>query len=152
MVIHTVLCYLVKNNKVLLQKKSKELFGGGKWNGPGGKIEENENPHECARREILEEVGIKVSNFCECGLLKFFRKNELFIIAHIFVTKEFEGDPKSGKEGIINWFNFDYLPFKEMWPDDKVWMPLMLQEKKFEGDFYFDNDYKKLVDYKINVV
>ncbi|NIO44585.1 MAG: NUDIX domain-containing protein [Candidatus Aenigmarchaeota archaeon] len=152
MVIHTVLCYLIKDNKVLLQKKSKGLFGGGKWNGPGGKINKTENPHECAKREILEEVGVKVSNFEKCGLLKFFRENELFIINHVFLTKKFEGNPKSGKEGVVNWFNFDELPLKEMWPDDKVWMPLMLQEKKFEGDFYFDNDYKKLIDHKINVI
>jgi len=110
MVVHTTLCYLIKDNKVLLQKKSKELFGGGKWNGPGGKIEENENPHASAKREILEEIGVKVSSFKKHGSLNFFKGDELFIISHVFATKE------------------------------------------FEGDFYFDDNLKKLLDYKINVI
>jgi 8-oxo-dGTP pyrophosphatase MutT (NUDIX family) len=152
MVIHTTLCYLIKDNKVLLQKKSKELFGGEKWNGPGGKLNENENPQECAKREILEEVGIKAFDVKKHGLLKFFKGNEFFISCDVFVINEFEGEPKSGREGIVNWFNFNDIPFKEMWPDDKFWMPLMLQGKKFEGNFYFDDDLKELLDYKINVI
>ena len=28
----------------------------------------------------------------------------------------------------------------EMWEDDRLWLPLMLQEKKFIGTFIFDQD------------
>jgi 8-oxo-dGTP pyrophosphatase MutT (NUDIX family) len=152
MVIYTTLCYLIKDNKVLLQRKSKELFGGGKWNGAGGKIKGKENPIECAKREILEEVGVKVSNIEKCGLLNFFKGDELFITSHVFMTKEFEGKPKSGREGIVKWFNFNEIPFKDMWPDDKFWMHLMFQGKEFRGDFYFDNNLEELLNYKLNVV
>lgn len=152
MVTHTALCYLIRGNKVLLQKKSKELFGGGKWNGPGGKLNENENPQDCAKREVLEEVGVKVSDINKHGFLKFFKGSDPFIICDVFVVNEFEGEPKSGREGIINWFDFNDIPFKEMWPDDKFWMPLMLQGKKFEGNFYFDDDLKELLNYKLGVI
>ena len=152
MVINSTLCYLIKDNKVLLQRKSNELFGGGKWNGPGGKLKENEDPQECAVREILEETNIKISNPEKRGFLKFFKGNELFIACHIFVTNEFEGEPRSGREGIVDWFIFNELPFEKMWPDDKVWMPLMLQGKNFEGEFYFDDNLKELLEYKINVI
>jgi 8-oxo-dGTP pyrophosphatase MutT (NUDIX family) len=152
MVTHTILCYLIKDNKVLLQKKSKGLFGGGKWNGPGGKLKENENPQDCAKREIIEEIGVKVSNLRKRGLLKFFKGNDVFIICDVFATNEFEGEPKSGREGMVDWFNFNDLPFKEMWPDDKLWMPLMLQGKEFEGDFYFDDNLKEILNYKLNVI
>lgn len=152
MVTETTLCYLIKDNKVLLQKKSKGLFGGGKWNGPGGKLKENEDPRECAKREILEEADVKISEPEKRGFLKFFKGKELFIISHVFVANEFEGEPRSRREGIINWFNFNDLPFNEMWPDDKFWMPLMLQGKDFEGDFYFDDNLKELLNYKLNVI
>jgi 8-oxo-dGTP pyrophosphatase MutT (NUDIX family) len=31
-------CFILKDKEVLLLKKSKGLFGQGKWNAPGGKI------------------------------------------------------------------------------------------------------------------
>lgn len=152
MATHSILCYLIKDDKILLQRKSSGLIGEGKWNGPGGKMKENENPQDCAVREIMEETGVKISTPKLLGLLNFFKGKELFFISHIFVSNEFDGEPKSGREGVVNWFNFGELPFKEMWPDDKVWMPLMLQGKKFKGDFYFDENYEKLLNYKINVI
>ncbi len=33
----------------------------GLWNGLGGKIEANETPAECAKREVMEEAGMDVS-------------------------------------------------------------------------------------------
>ena len=35
------------------------------------------------------------------------------------------------------WFECDQIPFSEMWADDILWFPLMLQKKKFVGYFKF---------------
>lgn len=35
------------------------------------------------------------------------------------------------------WFECDQIPFSEMWADDSMWFPLMLQKKKFVGYFKF---------------
>jgi len=110
MVIHSTLCYLIKDNKVLLQRKSNELFGGGKWNGPGGKLKDNEDPKECAVREVLEETSVKISDPEKHGFLKFFKGKELFTVSHIFVAN------------------------------------------KFEGEFYFDENLKELLNYKVRVI
>ena len=148
----TTLCYLIKNNKILLQKKTKELFGGGKWNGPGGKTMENETPFECAKRELLEEIGVKAVEAEKHGVITFFKGDELFTTCHVFKIKEFSGEPKESREGIVKWFDFKDLPFDQMWPDDKFWMPLLIQGKRFEGDFHFDENLEQLLDYKLNVV
>ena len=52
------LCQIIKDDKLLLQKKSQGLFGAGKWNGVGGKLKPNETPKDGIRREIYEETGI----------------------------------------------------------------------------------------------
>lgn len=48
-----------QNNRVLLcQRKEGALRG--KWEFPGGKLEEGETPEECLVREIKEELGITI--------------------------------------------------------------------------------------------
>ena len=53
---------IIKEEKILLIKKN-----GGPYNGkldlPGGTIEFQEKPEDTLKRELLEEVGIKVKNF-----------------------------------------------------------------------------------------
>ena len=51
----TTLLIIKKENKILLARK-KRGFGLGKWNGIGGKIEENETPEEAMIRETEEEI------------------------------------------------------------------------------------------------
>ena len=53
----TTLCFLVNNSHVLLAMK-KRGFGVGKWNGTGGKGEENESSRQTAIRETEEEIGV----------------------------------------------------------------------------------------------
>lgn len=35
------------------------------------------------------------------------------------------------------WFQLDQIPCADMWPDDSLWFPLLLQRKKFCGHFKF---------------
>lgn len=35
-------------------------------------------------------------------------------------------------------FQFDQIPFDTMWPDDVHWFPYLLENKKFKGEFHFD--------------
>lgn len=154
MATNTILCHIVKNGKLLLQKKSKGLFGEGRWNAVGGKIDIKEKPEEAAIREILEEAGIKVFNLKKHGRLNFHfgNRNELDIVTYVFSTDDFEGKPKSGREGILRWFSFEEIPYDEMWQDDKHWLPLLLEGKRFQGDFYFDEKGERLLDFSLKEI
>jgi len=51
---------LLKNGKLLLAKRPMNKQFGGFWELPGGKVELNESYPEALRREISEELSIKL--------------------------------------------------------------------------------------------
>ena len=57
--INTTLCYVLKDNKVLMlhRVKKKNDLNQDKWIGIGGKFEGDESPDECLLREAMEETG-----------------------------------------------------------------------------------------------
>ncbi|KAG6559766.1 NUDIX domain [Candidatus Rhabdochlamydia oedothoracis] len=64
----TATVYIIKDDKALLLMHPKFH----KWLPPGGHLEENETPHECALREVLEETGLKIG----------FYQDEYFQVSH----------------------------------------------------------------------
>ena len=49
-----------QNEKILIGRRKPGKHLAGFWEFPGGKLEENETPEDCLRREILEELGINI--------------------------------------------------------------------------------------------
>ena len=60
---------MLDDNKILLLKKSKGLFGEGKWSYPGGKILPNEEPKPAATREVFDENRLVVKSPADVGLM-----------------------------------------------------------------------------------
>jgi len=52
---------LIKDNKILIAKRKINDKLAGKWEFPGGTIEDGETPEECLKREMKEEFDIDVS-------------------------------------------------------------------------------------------
>ena len=57
----------------------------------------------------------------------------------VFATSSFEGKPQETEEMIPQWFDMDSIPYDQMWEDDRLWYPLLLQGKHFIGDFDFQD-------------
>lgn len=102
-----------KDDKVLMQKR-KGAHGEETWCFPGGHLEFNEKIEECAVREVMEEVGIKIKNI-KIGPITndIFTKEDKHYIT-IFVTSDIaEGEPEiKEKDRIeeIKWVGFDNMP------------------------------------------
>lgn len=145
------LCHIIRDDRLLLQKKSRNLFGGDKWNGVGGKLKGSESPEECVKREIFEETSLRASNLRFHGVLNFYfgDRKELDWIVYVFSTRTFEGEPKPSEEGFLRWFAIRDVPYEEMWQDDKHWLPLLLDGKRFQGNFYFAEEGRELLDFSL---
>ena len=132
------LCIVHQHSRVLLGMK-KRGFGAGRWNGFGGKITSTETIEDATKREIQEEAGIKVENLDKVGIIDFeFKGNPEILQVHIFKSDNFSGELKESEEMKPQWFHVSEIPFREMWPDDIHWIPLLLNGKKFKGKFLFD--------------
>jgi len=139
------------NDQILLGKK-KRGFGKGKYNGFGGGVENWETLENCVIRETLEEAGIILANFKKIGKILFhFENAEPNHLVYFFKATNFDGEPIASEEMKPKWFDKNKIPYKKMWPDDKYWIPLLLEDQKFEGEFYFNLE-NKIKRYDLNVV
>jgi 8-oxo-dGTP diphosphatase/2-hydroxy-dATP diphosphatase len=132
------LCTIYQGNQILLGMK-KRGFGVGRWNGFGGKVEDDETLEEAAKREILEESGLTVGSLEKMGVLYFeFEDETPNKEVYIFRTSDFSGEPQESEEMRPKWFDNNNLPLNEMWPADALWLPVLLEGKKFEGRYTYD--------------
>ena len=140
------LVFVVRDGRILLMRKKRGL-GAGKINGPGGRIDPGETPLQCAVRETQEELGIEPLEIRECGEHAFQFVDGLSLHVHVFKAAAFRGRPFETAEAAPLWFGVDEIPYEEMWEDDRYWLPLVLEERRFFGRWLFDDD--RLLDYRL---
>jgi len=135
------LVFLVKDRQALLAMK-KRGFGAGRWNGVGGKVSKDETVEEAAIREAKEEIGVDIIHFSEMAVLDFYFIDEPLAKdwnqqVVVYVCDKWGGKPVETEEMAPKWFNKDALPFQSMWPDDPLWLPLVLQGEALIAEFGF---------------
>jgi 8-oxo-dGTP pyrophosphatase MutT (NUDIX family) len=133
--------FLRREGEILLAMK-KRGFGVDKWNGAGGKVDPGETVLEGAIRECQEEIEVTPKNPKLVGRLTFYYEvdPEFCHHAHIFVATDWDGEPHETEEMRPQWFAFSNIPYRQMWADDELWLPLLIEGKKFKGSFTVDND------------
>ncbi len=113
---------------------ARKLHLVGKWNGVGGKFEENTDKDifDCAIRETLQESGLVLrrNHLYRAGIITFDNSGFLAEV-HFFFASWWNGDllPESEEMSEFRWFPLENLPYSEMMhADERFKLPLMLHE------------------------
>ena len=150
-------CFLVrkasgKATEVCLGLK-KTGFGKGRWVGVGGKLELGESPLQAVTREAKEEFGVVLNETRQAGIINFIYSQDPFWNhqACIYISKNWSGTPQSSPEIDPRWFPYSNIPYDEMWPDNKLWLPFILEGKTIKGSVTYGGN-KNVTEHEINIV
>ena len=131
------LMFVRMDGMVLLIRKLQGM-GAGLINAPGGRLEAGETPEEGAVRETQEELKVTPIGVKQAGELNFQFTDGYSLRCFVFTAASYEGVPTETPEAIPLWIDEREMPYGQMWADDRVWFPLVLQERRFLGRFLFE--------------
>jgi mutator protein MutT len=94
--------------RVLICRRKKETRFGGYWEFPGGKCESLEEPPECLRRELSEELGLVVEPLHAFPVIEHaYTKGPVRL--HPFLCRVISGSPTALASDELRWVEPDRL-------------------------------------------
>ena len=143
--LNSTVCYLKKDNKILMIKFSK------KWDNvyapPGGKFEKGESPLDCIIREFKEETGLTLVNPKLQGISYWQESSEGIIF--VYTAENYEGKQISmSEEGNLEWITIEELLTIKQFEQNEKFTPYLFKNELFKGKFLLD-DKCKVINYKI---
>lgn len=139
--LNATVCYLKKDNKVLMIKFSKKW--GKVYAPPGGKFESGESPLDCITREYYEETGLTLINPRLQGIS--YWKDSTEGIIFVYTAEDYEGNLLSAsEEGVLEWVSIDDLEKINQFDQNEKFTPYLFKDELFEGKFLLDSNCKVL--------
>lgn len=105
-----VAALIVKDGKILVCQRTKHQTMPLKWEFPGGKIEEGEQPRDALRRELEEELGIDATIGDEVARIKHEYRGGNSVELRFFVVQEFRGELENRIFRDMQWAERGELP------------------------------------------
>ncbi len=131
-IINSTLCYLEKDNKMLMlhRTKKKDDVNHDKWIGVGGKLESGESPEDCLYREVLEETGYTLTDHSFRGIVTFVY-GDITEYMYLYVSKDFTGSQKDCDEGELIWVKKEDIFNLPIWEGDRIFLKLLEEGAPF---------------------
>ena len=105
-----VAALITKNGKLLVCQRTRHQTMPLKWEFPGGKIEEREQPRDALYRELEEELGILATIGDEVARIRHEYPNGGMVELRFFVVREYQGEIENRIFKDIQWAQPGDLP------------------------------------------
>jgi 8-oxo-dGTP pyrophosphatase MutT (NUDIX family) len=124
---------IIRSPSIVMIEKDRPDWQKGKLNLPGGKLEKNEDPYDCAYREFEEETGIQGIAFQKCGEVVY-NDHEHASVLHMFrcnVSSDQEPVKQPGETEVPVWVNWYQMRDNAEWqkkliPNLRLLIPMVL--------------------------
>jgi len=105
-----VAALILKDGKVLVCQRTRHQSMPLKWEFPGGKIEDGEQPRDALRRELEEELGIDAHIGEELARIRHDYKNGGAVELRFYVVNEYTGEMENRIFRDVRWAKRSELP------------------------------------------
>jgi 8-oxo-dGTP diphosphatase len=105
-----VAAVIVRHDKILVCQRTKHQTMPLKWEFPGGKIEDGEQPRDALRRELEEELGIDARIGEEISRIRHEYKTGSSVELRFYVVDEYEGEIQNKIFRDVQWAGRQDLP------------------------------------------
>ena len=105
-----VAALIFKDNLVLACQRTRHQTMPLKWEFPGGKIEEGEQPRDALRRELEEELGINATIGDEVARIRHEYKSGSAVELQFYAVREYKGELENRIFKDMRWAKPSELP------------------------------------------
>jgi 8-oxo-dGTP diphosphatase len=144
MTIPRTLCFITNGSDVLLMKRgeNRRVFPG-RYNGIGGHLERNEDPITGARREIIEETGLDVTDLRLRGITNVDAGQAAGIMLFTFTAVAASRDLIDCDEGTLHWVPMAEVNDLPLVEDLPLLLPRLFGENASSEIFFAHMRYDK---------
>ena len=101
-----------KKQDFLIALRPKSSHQGGLWEFPGGKLKEGETPLEALKRELFEELSIKVTK-AEPLISLSHDYHDKLVSLDVWSVCSYEGFPRGNEGQLVRWVPKELLKYYE---------------------------------------
>jgi 8-oxo-dGTP diphosphatase len=105
-----VAALIIKDEKILVCQRTKHQTMPLKWEVPGGKIEEGEQPRDALHRELEEELGIDATIGDEAARIRHEYPGGGAVELRFYVVREYAGELENKIFRDLRWATREELP------------------------------------------
>jgi 8-oxo-dGTP diphosphatase len=107
---HVVAALIIQDEQILVCQRTRHQTMPLKWEFPGGKIEEGEQPCDALRRELNEELGIDATIGEEVARMRHEYKSGSAVDLRFYAVREYRGEIENRIFKDMRWAKRSELP------------------------------------------
>lgn len=123
-VIRVIAAVIEREGRWLVGRRPQKKRHGGLWEFPGGKLDPGETPLEAARRELAEELALRVDAVGDHRIMAVEDDGSPFVVE--FFRVRVSGAPEPLEHTQIGWFRLDELREMPLAPADSAFVEWLL--------------------------